>query len=163
MVCTCYSIFNVQNPIILLFSYVINTINDLYLFYILCKSAVLDYWRFIVLTFAFVLLSQNKQAHWHYSQGRVSFTLFTAHLPKSAVLDYSGTHRLVARINCCRNFSNFAIAYCSYGFHSLTFVSPYRKSAVMLNLFQHLFCSGFRNKFGMTIGFWLSLLYNCEQ
>ena len=48
------------------------------------KSAVLDYWRFIVLTFAFVLLSQNKQAHWHYSQGRVSFTLFTAHLPKSA-------------------------------------------------------------------------------
>ena len=82
------------------------------------KSAVLDYWRFIVLTFAFVLLSQNKQAHWHYSQGRVSFTLFTAHLPKSAV---------------------------------------------MLNLFQHLFCSGFRNKFGMTIGFWLSLLYNCEQ
>ena len=63
------------------------------------------YTSFLYLYLSFVILSVSEVSSYFF------------------VLDYSGTHRLVARINCYRNFSNFAIAYCSYGLHSLTFVS----------------------------------------
>ncbi len=52
-------------------------------------------------------------------------------IKKSAVLDYSGTHSLFARINCYRNLSNFAVG-CLLSRVSQQVVTLYRKSAFTL-------------------------------
>ncbi len=50
---------------------------------------------------------------------------------QSAVLDYSGTHSLFARINCYRNLSNFAVG-CLLSRVSQQVATLYRKSAFTL-------------------------------